>query len=143
VVWAPGGRIFALPTPASSWGIARSVDDTGNIVGDVAPTGKDTETVTWTAGRGQKQHGNGGGRNSQGKGLVNGRAVGQIEVRGADNVDRPRAVIWDAATGTETLPPLGGDPAAGVSAASDSGVVAGFSANQRDERRPLTWTCVP
>jgi probable HAF family extracellular repeat protein len=142
VLWAPGGRVFALPMASSRWGIARTVDDTGLVVGDVAVAGGSTETVTWDPARAQRRHGTGGGKGTEGRGLVHGRAVGQIQVRGSDDVDRSHAVLWDAGSGTQPLPPLPGDRGAGVNAASgNSGVVAGYSSDVRDLRRPVTWTC--
>jgi uncharacterized membrane protein len=142
VVWDARGRVTALPALGGSWGIARSVDDSGTVVGDAAPATGDTETLTWDVGRHQKRHGKGHGRRTQGRGLVHGRAVGQTEVRGADGVDRPQALIWDDAGTTAPLPPLPGDPGAGVNAAAEAtGVVAGFSSDAGASRRPMTWTC--
>ena len=130
VVWDAGGHVTALPGLGGSFGIARAIDDTGVAVGDAVPASGDPEAVTWDVGHHPKSHGKAKGRNTQATGLVHGRAVGQTQVRGADGVDRPRAVLWDAAGTDTTLPPLSGDPGAGVNAAADStGVAAGFSSD--------------
>jgi hypothetical protein len=142
VVWDRSDQVSALPSTPSNWGIARTVDDQGVIVGNVALAGGSTGTVTWNPGRHQQGHGSGGGKGTEGRGLSHGRAVGQTITRGTDDVDRSHAVMWDAGSGTQPLPPMSGDPGSGVNAASgDSGIVVGFSADSRDQRRPVTWTC--
>lgn len=142
VVWDAGGHVTELPGLGGKFGIARAVDDAGVAVGDAVPASGDPEAVTWDVGHHPTNHGKAKGRNTQATGLVHGRAVGQTQVRGADGVDRPRAVLWDAAGTDTTLPPLSGDPGAGVNAAADSnGVAAGFSSDAHGSRRPMTWTC--
>ena len=75
---------------------------------------------------------------------MHGRAVGTTEVRGGDGVDRPQAVLFDADSNVSTLPPLSGDPGAGVTAAAGStGVAVGFSSGDSASRKPMTWTCAP
>jgi len=141
VVWDPAGHVRALPGIGGSWGIARGIDDSGLVVGDVAPVSGDPEAVTWDAGRSERRLGPGGGRSIQGKGLSHGHAVGQAEVRGTDGVDRPVALLWLSTRDPAPLPPLPGDAGAGVNAAAENGVVAGFSSDARGVRRPMTWTC--
>jgi uncharacterized membrane protein len=143
VVWDASGHVTALPAIAGGWGIARGIDDSGVVVGDAAPASGDPEALTWDLRHHQKRLGTAHGRATQGKGLVHGRAVGQTEVRGADGVDRPQALLWDDTGNAAPLPPLPGDSAAGVNAAADGGLVAGFSSNARAMRRPMTWTCAP
>lgn len=144
VIWEAGGKVSALPALGGAWGMASAIDDSGVVVGTAVPATGDPEAVTWDVGKHQKRHGTGKGRLTQGTGLVHGRAVGTTQVRGADGVDRPQAVLWDADANAATLPPLAGDPGAGVSAAVDStGVAVGFSSDNRGSRRPMTWTCAP
>jgi hypothetical protein len=144
VVWDNGGKVTELPALGGAWGIARAIDDTGTAVGSaVAGTGE-PQALTWDVGRHPTPHGKAGGRRTQGTGLVHGRAVGTTEVRGADGVDRPQAVLFDAGANASTLPPLSGDPGAGVTAAADStGVAVGFSSGDSASRTPMTWTCAP
>lgn len=141
VVWDAAGRVRALPGIGGGWGIARGIDESGLVVGDVAPATGDPEAVMWAVGLSQKRLGLANGRSTQGKGLVHGRAVGQTEVRGADGVDRPVALLWLGNRNPAVLPPLPGDAAAGVNATAENGLVAGFSSDARGMRRPMTWTC--
>jgi hypothetical protein len=144
VVWDKKGKVTALPGLGGAWGIASAIDDTGTVVGSAVAATGDPEAVTWDVSRHQKRHGKAKGRRTQGTGLVHGRAVGTTEVRGADGVDRPQAVLFDADANASTLPPLSGDPGAGVTAAADSsGVAVGFSSSDSASRKPMTWTCAP
>lgn len=141
VVWNVAGHVKALPGIGGSWGIARGIDDSGLVVGDVAPATGNPQAVMWDVGLSQKRLGLVSGRSAQGKGLVHGHAVGQTEVRGTDGVDRPVALLWLGTGNPAPLPPLPGDTGAGVNAAAENGLVAGFSSDSRGVRRPMTWTC--
>lgn len=141
VVWDVAGRVRALPGIGGSWGIARGIDDSGLVFGDVAPASGDPEAVVWDAGRSQKRLGPASGRSTQGKGVVHGYAVGQTEVRGTDGVDRPKALLWRGTSKPAPLPPRPGDAGAGVNAAAGNGLVVGFSSDARGVRRPMTWMC--
>src|SRR4051812_41994484 len=144
VVWDNGGKVTELPALGGAWGIARAIDDTGTAVGSAVASTGEPQALTWDVGRHPTPHGKAGGRRTQGTGLVHGRAVGTTEVRGADGVDRPQAVLFDAAANASTLPPLSGDPGAGVTAAADStGVAVGFSSGSSASRKPMIWTCAP
>jgi hypothetical protein len=133
--------VSALPG-SSGWGIARTVDDTGLIAGSVAGSGG-TEAVTWGPSGTVGRHGAGGGSGAQARGVEHGRAVGQVQVRGPDGVDRPRAVLWNSSgTSSQALPPLRGDLGAGVYGADGTnGTVVGFSSDAREVRKPVMWRC--
>ena len=129
VAWDNGGKVTELPALGGAWGIARAIDDTGTAVGSaVAATGDPAGASRGTSGGTRRSTARRNGRRTQGTGLVHGRAVGTTDVRGGDGVDRPQAVLFDADSNMSTLPPLSGDPGAGVTAAAGStGVAVGFS----------------
>ena len=113
VAWDNGGKVTELPALGGAWGIARAIDDTGRRwAAPWRPPGI-RRPSRGTSGGTPPAHGKANGRHTQGTGLVHGRAVGTTEVRGGDGVDRPQAVLFDAGTGTSTLPPLSGDPERG------------------------------
>ena len=144
VAWDNGGKVAELPALGGAWGIARAIDDTGTVVGSAVAATGDPQAVTWDVGRHPTNHGKANGRRTQGTGTVHGRAVGTTDVRGGDGVDRPQAVLFGTGTSTSTMPPLAGDPGAGVTAADDSsGVAVGFSSGSSASRKPMTWTCAP
>jgi hypothetical protein len=144
VAWDNGGKVTELPALGGAWGIARAIDDTGIAVGSAVAATGDPQAVTWDVGRHPTNHGKANGRHTQGTGTVHGHAVGTTDVRGGDGVDRPQAVLFGAGASTSTLPPLAGDPGAGVTAADDSsGVAVGFSSGDSASRKPMTWTCAP
>ena len=133
MVWDLAGtqKPLGIDLTLGSFGIARSINDRGEIAGSYHPFGQpfSTSVFLWRPGQGATTVAS----SAEAYGINNrGQIVGFIKST------NPAPVLWDPTAGTVWLPGLGGLYGA-AHAINDAGWIVGYSENTGRFNRAILW----
>jgi len=132
--WDAAGtqKLLGITGTLGNYGLARSINDRGDIVGAYRPFGQPFfgSVFLWRPGQGATAVTS---TRSDGNGINNsGQIVGSI------TQTNPAPVLWDPMAGTVWLPGLGGLYGA-ANAINDAGWIVGYSENAGRFNRAVLW----